>query len=59
MSRSYGDASVGRTTIAICFLLGSGLFPTGATVNPTLTLAAPALRSAAEMRRAFAANELR
>jgi glucose dehydrogenase len=40
------------------FLLGSGLFPTGATANPTLTLAALALRSAAEIGRAFAANEL-
>jgi choline dehydrogenase-like flavoprotein len=40
------------------FLLGSGLFPTGATANPTLTLAALALRSGAEIGRAFAANEL-
>jgi choline dehydrogenase-like flavoprotein len=40
------------------FLLGSGLFPTGATANPTLTLAALALRSAAEIGKAFAANEL-
>jgi len=40
------------------FLLGSGLFPTGATANPTLTLAALALRSATEIGRAFAANEL-
>jgi choline dehydrogenase-like flavoprotein len=31
------------------FLLGSGVFPTGATANPTLTLAALALRTAAEM----------
>lgn len=31
------------------FLVGSGVFPTGATANPTLTLAALALRTAAEM----------
>ncbi|MBN1237822.1 MAG: GMC family oxidoreductase, partial [Gammaproteobacteria bacterium] len=31
------------------FLAGSGVFPTGATANPTLTLAALALRTAAEI----------
>jgi glucose dehydrogenase len=33
------------------FLVGSGVFPTGGTANPTLTLAALALRTAAEISR--------
>jgi choline dehydrogenase-like flavoprotein len=37
------------------FLVGSGVFPTGATANPTLTLAALALRTAAEMLEGLAA----
>lgn len=35
------------------FLLGSGVFPTGATANPTLTLAAAALKSAGEISKTF------
>lgn len=31
------------------FLVGSGVFPSGSTANPTLTLAALALRTAAEI----------
>jgi choline dehydrogenase-like flavoprotein len=39
------------------FLVGSGVFPTGATANPTLTLAALALRTAAEIAQTFAADK--
>ena len=35
------------------FLVGSGVFPTGATANPTLTLAALALMAAAEITETF------
>jgi choline dehydrogenase-like flavoprotein len=34
------------------FLLGSGVFPTGAASNPTLTIAALALRSVSAIQRA-------
>ncbi len=34
------------------FLLGSGVFPTSAASNPTLTIAALALRSVSAIRRA-------
>jgi choline dehydrogenase-like flavoprotein len=37
------------------FLLGSGVFPTGGASNPTLTIAALALRSVAAIQRALAA----
>ncbi len=37
------------------FLVGSGVFPTGATANPTLTIAALALRTAAEIGRTLSA----
>jgi choline dehydrogenase-like flavoprotein len=37
------------------FLLGSGVFPTGAASNPTLTLAALTLRSIAAIQRAVQA----
>jgi len=37
------------------FLVGSGVFPTGATANPTLTIAALALKTAAEIGRALSA----
>jgi glucose dehydrogenase len=36
------------------FLLGSGVFPTSAASNPTLTIAALALRSAVPVRRTLA-----
>jgi choline dehydrogenase-like flavoprotein len=35
------------------FLLGSGVFPTGAASNPTLTIAALALRAVDAIRRAL------
>lgn len=38
------------------FIAGSSLFPTGATVNPTLTLVALALRLADHLKRGFAAG---
>jgi len=37
------------------YLAGCGLFPTGATANPTLTLAALTLRTAAAIAAEFAA----
>ena len=39
------------------FLLGSGVFPTGAASNPTLTIAALALRAVSAIQRAAAASK--
>jgi choline dehydrogenase-like flavoprotein len=47
LSRTHDHANL--------FLVGSGVFPTGATANPTLTIAALALRTAAEIGRTLAA----
>jgi choline dehydrogenase-like flavoprotein len=38
------------------FLLGSGVFPTGAASNPTLTIAALALRAVVPITRALRAR---
>ena len=38
------------------FLLGSGVFPTGAASNPTLTIAALALRAVGAIQRAVACS---
>jgi choline dehydrogenase-like flavoprotein len=40
------------------FLLGSGVFPTSAASNPTLTIAALALRSVAPIQRAVTAERI-
>jgi choline dehydrogenase-like flavoprotein len=56
--RSSVVDAIGRThDHGNLFLVGSGVFPTGATANPTLTLAALALRTAAEIAKTFAAGK--
>ena len=52
--RSVVDADLRAHDHPNLYLLGSGVFPTGAASNPTLTIAAMALRAAGPIRRTIA-----
>jgi len=52
--RSVVDADLRAHDHHNLYLLGSGVFPTGAASNPTLTIAAMALRAAGPIRRTIA-----
>ncbi len=54
--RGVVDAECRVHGISNLFIAGSSLFPTGSTVNPTLTLVALALRLSDHLKRRFASN---
>ena len=54
--RGVVDAECRVHGISNLFVAGSSLFPTGSTVNPTLTLVALALRLSDHLKRRFASN---